>query len=601
MTGWSKWFGFIVAFGLLPLGCGKKQEPAAPLGQVPAESDKSAAELDKLTAHLASPVPSERIDAALAIRKVGSKASAAVPTLINALRDKDEQVIREAATTLGFIGPAASAAIPDLFTLLNDNTGYLTAQRVIVALMQIGPAVVPPSIEKLNGPAANDRASAAVILGHIGPSAKEAIPALTVALRDLRPGRGGELFAQPVCELAANALKRIDPAILPSLTTSLIADLKNPDEKIRGAAARVFGQMGVVAQEAIPSLVNMSLREKNNYAVQFANKALKTTGPSVVPLFMDALADKDLSVRANAIHGLSMYPTEANVTIPIFLSALKSDNFGIRINAVRALATTVRANESAKPAIVDALPIVIDALKDKNSDSNIKRETVILIGSLGPAGKAAVPALSTVLKEDQWKGVRERAAWALSQMGPAAEGAVPALIAALRDEESSVRGSAADALGDIGIAEKDVISALAVALKDRNADAAKALAKLAAREKEAWAKSKMEPSAEGVVVALVGALRNNTDYIRLMSAEALGDIGIATKDVVAALADTLKDKNGKVRMAAAKSLGKLGVDARVAVPKLTDALKDEDEGVRKEVGEALKKIDPQAAKQAGVP
>jgi HEAT repeat protein len=57
----------------------------------------------------------------------------------------------------------------------------------------------------------------------------------------------------------------------------------------------------------------------------------------------------------------------------------------------------------------------------------------------------------------------------------------------------------------------------------------------------------------------------------------------------------------RVAAAAARSLGQIGPAAKAAVSALIDALKDEDKDVRTAAAEALKKIDPEAARKAGVP
>jgi hypothetical protein len=70
--------------------------------------------------------------------------------------------------------------------------------------------------------------------------------------------------------------------------------------------------------------------------------------------------------------------------------------------------------------------------------------------------------------------------------------------------------------------------------------------------------------------------------------------------VIDEAADALKDKDERVRQGAATSLGRMGEAARAAVPALIDILKDEDKDVRSQAAGALKKIDPEAARKAGV-
>ena len=67
---------------------------------------------------------------------------------------------------------------------------------------------------------------------------------------------------------------------------------------------------------------------------------------------------------------------------------------------------------------------------------------------------------------------RNKAAYAIGGMGPAAKAAVPALIVALDDPEAAVRFPVCIALREIGPDAKDAIPALTKELDDRNEDVA---------------------------------------------------------------------------------------------------------------------------------
>jgi HEAT repeat protein len=127
-----------------------------------------------------------RRDAALALGRMGPKASAAVPLLIEALRDMDRDTHLAAASALGDIGPAASTAVPHLGRAVKD--GDVAVRRTAAyALGRIGPAAkaaVPDLIEALKDKDEYTRSSAAQALGRIGPVALTVIPGLIAALRD---------------------------------------------------------------------------------------------------------------------------------------------------------------------------------------------------------------------------------------------------------------------------------------------------------------------------------------------------------------------------------------------------------------------------------
>jgi HEAT repeat protein len=123
----------------------------------------------------------------------------------------------------------------------------------------------------------------------------------------------------------------------------------------------------------------------------------------------------------------------------------------------------------------------------------------------------------------------------------------------------------------------------------------------------AYALGRSGENPDAVVPALIGALKEDS-AVRGEAAEALGKIGAKPKVVVPALIGALKDKNDGVRGVAARSLGQFGAKAQEAVPALIELYRKEPEAdsddwnaPKPNAAAALKKIDPAAAKKAGVP
>ncbi len=86
-----------------------------------------------------------------------------------------------------------------------------------------------------------------------------------------------------------------------------------------------------------------------------------------------------------------------------------------------------------------------------------------------------------------------------------------------------------------------------------------------------------------VVLALIGALRDDSEFVRGGVAEALGEFGDVS--AVVPLIKALRDQSEFVRSCVAQALGDLG-DVSVVVP-LIDALDDHSEDVRHSIAEAL--------------
>ena len=83
---------------------------------------------------------------------------------------------------------------------------------------------------------------------------------------------------------------------------------------------------------------------------------------------------------------------------------------------------------------------------------------------MGAPGQTAIPALIKALSDTN--PVHDMAASALARMGPPA---LSPLIAALNDENPSIRSGAAAALGQMGEAATDAVPALIKALDDTDA------------------------------------------------------------------------------------------------------------------------------------
>lgn len=91
---------------------------------------------------------------------------------------------------------------------------------------------------------------------------------------------------------------------------------------------------------------------------------------------------------------------------------------------------------------------------------------------------------------------------------------------------------------------------------------------------------------------LIGDLKSTEERDRVIAVRTLPQhTGDATK-VVPALIEALKDKGNDIRLSAAIGLGNFGEQAKDAIPALQAALKDRDARVREAAGKALSRIDP---------
>lgn len=202
----------------------------------------------------------------------------------------------------------------------------------------------------------------------------------------------------------------------------------------------------------------------------------------------------------------------------------------------------------------------------KSEDSKVRHQAIHALGTFGPEAGAAIPALATILREDQDPETRSNAAHALSKMAPATATVVPALAQALEDEEPFVRMHAAFALFRLHAAARPASAALLKALKDQNNQTNLKTFQYTIQEMSALALGRATAGSDEAVVPLIALLAAADSFdTRLAVARALGEIGPPAKPAEAALRKLLTDEHSVMREAAQESLEKIGA-ARAAEP-----------------------------------
>jgi HEAT repeat protein len=250
----------------------------------------------------------------------------------------------------------------------------------------------------------------------------------------------------------------------------------------------------------------------------------------------------------------------------------------------------IKALESAEPAMAAAavqtfaeqgaavVPRLIEGLKHKES----QYWACMILGQIGPAAKAAVPALTELLASDR-PDIVLQALVALAEIGPDAEPAVPRMTPLLGSPIAAVQMGAAFALGKLRVA-----SAVAQ-LKTVEAGTNDPLVKTIS----AWALANIHPDDATAATAtseVIAAAKNEDPRVRAWVASGLGELsGVWTADVIPALVVLLKDSDRAVSANAAQALVVAG---KKAVPALMMAL--EDKATRSLALAVLSKIGPDA-------
>jgi HEAT repeat protein len=214
----------------------------------------------------------------------------ALPGLVQAFQSPEPLVRLKAVELVGNLGRAAQSAVPDLLPLLQDPGRYIPPATPYGEFPLLSaPLAFPASSYRYSPPPGNPeqwvRVNAAITLGQLGD--RQALPALTVALRDANPwmqlatswallrldDRGGlpvvgRLVQHPtrsVQQAALSQLRGYGSQSTPYLLPYYKAQLESPDDNQRNGAIIQVGQLGVAALDLVPRLrLFLTSNQKNS-------------------------------------------------------------------------------------------------------------------------------------------------------------------------------------------------------------------------------------------------------------------------------------------------------------------------------------------------
>jgi HEAT repeat protein len=374
--------------------------------------------------------------AAKALADIGPAARAAVPSLIRAVERRDpgpdgvnDLLATYATRALGRIGPKARAAIPALRHRLERMEGM--DPDAVVALHLIG---APPAKLLLDAFLRDGDPNVANLLAELGPTAREAAPALRKALTN------GSLQSRVS---AAVALAHLDPSADDALPV-LIDGLKHwGDQDVDTSSVPVaLAQLGPRARPALPALIRLVESEKESLdtCVVGALVRIDPEGRQCVPALIQALRSADYDVVDVTATCLSLLGPQARAAIPVLRETLTrefaesfANGYNPHTSAAKALRRVDPEGKASIPALTHALFYhrVTPGQPGEDVDWEVAEVSARILGSYGEKARSAIPVLIDVIrsrkKGDGRESVRQAAALALGQMGPDARKAIPVI------------------------------------------------------------------------------------------------------------------------------------------------------------------------------
>jgi HEAT repeat protein len=216
-------------------------------------------------------------------------------------------------------------------------------------------------INALGDPDPSIRMQAVVACASLKSGAKEAVPALTLALDD---------EAVAVRALAAWALGEIGVASSEVISALLKAGMdKNQD--VRDYSARALGKIKPEALAELSSVDNaepLSLRTR----LEIAKHQWEKDGSieAVLPTLLCALTSSDFFVRAGALRVLKSAGKEANPLLPLITPYLRDEHYLVRFSAIQVLETMGVTDD-------DLVLLVRPLVEDENELVNILARTIV--------------------------------------------------------------------------------------------------------------------------------------------------------------------------------------------------------------------------------
>lgn len=227
-----------------------------------------------------------RQNAALTLANIGGEAAApALPILLDALRDGDQELKQQAAAAIGNLGDAAATAVPHLIKALAAADKELQ-RHAALALGGVGEKAedaIPALVKLLSSAAefAEARVEAAVALSKIGPrkAAEDAVPGLLRILED--PASDAKVRERLMWALRVHKLNLSNfPGVFPAFTKVLHEPKQDKNRMLRYDCAYMLGvlQSAEAPDKALDVLLEYL---KDDSILVYKGKAVKAGGTGI--------------------------------------------------------------------------------------------------------------------------------------------------------------------------------------------------------------------------------------------------------------------------------------------------------------------------------
>jgi len=329
------------------------------------------------------------------------------------------------------LGSRATTAIPLLIEIVRGDPAQSVRQEAVTTVARLA-ANQPGSVIGAAEKAASARARRDFMcaLGKMRPSDKRMVD---LAISEL--GNADDMVrGAAVHAIGAWGAKAARAA------PDLAKTLQSRNIPLAKAAADVLNALGTEAVEAVPVLIRIigSANPREDYAYTLAESALKAIGPAAVPMLAVAVEAPESQTAITAAAILEESGADAKGAIPALRRTMQNKNSRIAIAAARAAAA---ADPACRPEAIKVLRGFLSHNDAKTVDMAARALAVVGLNGTDSECDQVVQALVQLVEsglgalQDSAVVRAEHALQALASMGKKAKSAAPVLRKATREKK----------------------------------------------------------------------------------------------------------------------------------------------------------------------
>jgi HEAT repeat protein len=381
--------------------------------------------VDGLRELLACSRANVRAEAAMALAKMGSSASAAMRDVLPLLDDKDERVRTEGTKALTAFGADIRADLIAAFT----RSSMLAQCGIVRALGQM-PDKDDMTINIILGAMKSEdvdlRISGLDVLEHCD---LDPMQSQSILLSNLR--HSNESVRRAVIRQLADHFQ----SALPTMKVELLKLVSGGESGVDRDAAFLVTKLNT---EGAQGLVDEMHHPACN--IEVVADALGTMGNSVFELLADSMSSQNSSVRRGCVLALGQIRPLPEKAIDVLITGLEDVEPTVQLASLRALGRLQSRARKSKPYV---------QLHLQHSDATIRATAYRVLFEIGPRNSELVGLLQSGLN-DEADEVQLIALDSLRSAGPVAKVALPIVIEKLSSRKRPIQLSALAMVANYG-------------------------------------------------------------------------------------------------------------------------------------------------------